>query len=262
MEFLEFCIVFSLLAGLAKSRGGRAAPAVPVVTALNGQGVVIPCSTQDPPTHLQETRIYWQGSNPRRSKNSNKDTEVMLVYNKGKVEKNWQTPLYRNRTTIFPDLLFGGNFSLKIDRSETKVNPDTRSRTFSANWTLLLNASEGQIITCFVTNPALRETVNTSVTIQGCGGNIPGPHNAKTASWVVPVAVVVLLVVSVVVFVSIGLRYWCPGGRNRTRGDGSVTGANPEGQGVQGEDNTGHTHTGGRQEVESHELKNLMESKF
>ncbi|XP_035248684.1 CD276 antigen-like [Anguilla anguilla] len=312
MELLKVCVVFSLLVGLAMSRGGRAKTDVPVVTAVFGQGVVIPCSTRDPPTRISGSRIYWQGSNPRRSKNPKKDSEVMLVYNGGKVEDHLQTPLYRNRTSLFPDRLRHGNFSLKIDPVKTEdnqtrvvvqyekrpssfepicqaairvtaryqkpavnlsctqraglvevtcdtqggfpepivnwslqnhtllhsqevertVKPDPRNGTFIVHLTVLLNASEGQTFTCFVTNPALQETLNTSVTIQGCEGNVSDP-DPMTTNWIVVVAVLVLVAVSVAAFITIGRRYLFTGCQNQAPGDSSVSGTNPETQELQ-----------------------------
>ncbi|XP_061082537.1 CD276 antigen-like isoform X2 [Conger conger] len=258
--------VFLLLVGLANCRRPRTTPAVPTVTALIGQGVMIPCSIPHRPTGLNESRIYWQASNPR-SKKPHEDM-VLLVYNRGKMENNLRTALYMNRTRLFPGQLHDGNFSLYIDpvkieddrakvivryekndfkplcptyirvtarnskpavhssctqgaglvevtcatqggfpeptfswriQNHTVLRPqemtrtmerDPHSGTFSADLTVQLNASEGQTTTCLVTNPVLQETVSTSITIQSCKVD----PQVNTASWLVPVALLVALV--------------------------------------------------------------------
>ncbi|KAG7463657.1 hypothetical protein MATL_G00179140 [Megalops atlanticus] len=57
------------------------------------------------------------------------------------------------------------------DSLSTTITIDPDSSTFSIRSTVHVNITRGQKLTCSVTNPALQETVKTSVTVRDCRGS-------------------------------------------------------------------------------------------
>ncbi|XP_064183819.1 butyrophilin-like protein 2 isoform X2 [Anguilla rostrata] len=230
------------------------------VIATLGQPVLLNCHPEKP---FKPNRIFWQGRKP--SDPVDEYPWVLHAYNNGAEELHTQNISYRNRTSIYMDLIPQGNLSLLI--SEAKVEDDntqifvhvqadivhnicrkdlrvaampqkpevnvscmegageqqivcTSHGSFpepTLNWTglnqressplptvtfnpnentysirsaLWVNLTKDQRVTCYVTNPTLQETINTSITPRdSCSSMYPTNH---LHIWMAVLAIVIV----------------------------------------------------------------------
>ncbi|KAL2080786.1 hypothetical protein ACEWY4_022639 [Coilia grayii] len=104
-----------------------------------GQSAVLPCLLPSPPVSLSGVRVDWYSEDTRQA-GQEKDlrcagdpedekvgrTLVVFVFNKGREDFKYQSPLYQNRTSLFRSQLLSGNFSVKIHN----VSEHDNHRTF------------------------------------------------------------------------------------------------------------------------------------
>ncbi|XP_028848155.1 myelin-oligodendrocyte glycoprotein-like isoform X2 [Denticeps clupeoides] len=103
-DSLLFCILLS--SGLVS----LSTPAMEKVT--QGQPAVLPCHLPAPQPRLEATLVYWQTS----------EDKVVHMFNRGREEYEHQHHSYVNRTTLFPEELPTGNFSLQINPVKVSDN--------------------------------------------------------------------------------------------------------------------------------------------